>query len=172
MNTHNLLRRLAHPHVLLAVVATILFGSVAPRAAQAAPSDGNQEQTVECLLPGQIHSINGQATLGARRSVQTTPSDCRERGGEYTVDEHASQPMHVLHVPVASTEDNRIVHCLLPKQLRQLGEKVRYVAARRPISTTRADCATRNGDIMSAVQARRAERVYLAATRPHPAPKK
>lgn len=172
MKTHNPLHRSVYPRMLLAVVTAIAFGSFVPHAVQAAPYDGNQEQTVECMLPGQIHSMNGQATLGARRSVQTTPSDCRQRGGEYTVNEHASQPMQVPHVPVASVMDNRIVHCLLPKQLRQLGEKVRYVAARRPISTTRADCTTRDGDVISSVQARRAQRVYLAATRPHPAPKK
>ena len=172
MKTHYPQHRSVGGHVLLAVVAMIAFGSAAPHAVQAAPYDGDHEQTVECLLPGQIHSVNGQATIGARRSIQTTPSDCRERGGEYTVDEHASQPMHVPHVPVAPSDDNRIVHCLLPRQLRRLGEKARYVTARRPISTTRADCAVRDGDVISALQARRAERDYLAATRSHPLPKK
>ena len=172
MKTHNKQCRTACSHALLAVVATLVFGSAAPRVVHAAPCDGNPGRTVACLLPGQIHSMNGQASLGARRSIRTTPSECRERGGEYTVDERASQPMYVPHLPVASIADNRIVHCLLPRQLRQLGEKVRYVTARRPIRITRANCARYGGDVIGAAQARRAEHVYLAATRPHPAPGK
>mgnify|MGYP001552882977 CR=1 FL=1 len=159
--------------VLVAAIGMVVGSGLTPPPAHAQTLRNAEDLlVVDCLLPGQIHSVNGQATLGARRSIQTTPSDCRERGGEYTVDEHASQPMHVPHVPVAPSDDDRIVHCLLPRQLRRLGEKARYVTARRPIRTTRADCAVRDGDVISAVQARRAERDYLAATRPRPAPKK
>jgi hypothetical protein len=98
------------------------------------------------MLPGQIHTIGGQATMGPRHPVQTTAADCRQRGGEYTVDERASQPQSVPHGPMA--DDGRIIACLLPRHVRQLGEKARYTTARRTIRTTRSDCQARGGDVL------------------------
>ena len=136
---------------------------VTPHIAQAADTSGDSGQTVECMLTGQIHTIDGHATMGARRPVRTTPEDCRQQGGEYTVDEHASQPSPVPHTPIAAADDGTILNCLLPKQVRQLGEKARYTTTRRPIRTTRTDCGTRGGDVISSAQARKASRDYKAA---------
>ena len=39
---------------------------------------------IDCLLPGQLRKLGGQATyLTARRPVKTTAADCEIRGGEY-----------------------------------------------------------------------------------------
>ncbi len=148
-------------HVLLAVVATAVAMLTIPRAAQAASSADDSGQTVECMLPGQIHTIAGHATMGARQPVQTTPADCRARGGEYTVDEHASQPQPVPHVPVASVDDARIVTCLLPRQTRQLGEKARYTTGRHSVRISRSDCQARGGDVIAT--ARKPTRSHHAA---------
>jgi hypothetical protein len=128
-------------HLLPMLAATALM--FAPHIAQAADSDSGQ--TVECMLPGQIHTVGGHATMGPRRPIQTTPADCRQRGGEYTVNEQASQAPAA---PVISADDGRIVACLLPRQVRQLGEKARYTTSRHTIHTTRSDCQTRGGDVV------------------------
>ncbi len=39
-----------------------------------------------------------------------------------------------------------IVDCLLPGQIRQLGNRMRYMAARRPIKTSVSDCRIRGGE--------------------------
>jgi hypothetical protein len=163
MNAMSKPRRLFRTRALIAGMLMAAIALAAPHVAQAATADADSGQTVECMLPGQIHTIAGHATMGARQPVQTTPEDCRQRGGEYTVDEHASEPVSVPHVPVAAAADTTILNCLLPKQVRQLGEKVHYTTARRPIKTTRADCGTRGGDVISSAQARKAARDYRAA---------
>jgi hypothetical protein len=83
--------------------------------------------------------------MGPRHPEQTTAEDCRARGGEYTVDEHASQPQPVAQTPVAVADDNKLVRCLLPQQERQLGQKARYTIAQRTIRATRYDCRQRGG---------------------------
>ena len=45
-----------------------------------------------------------------------------------------------------TVEDLRIVDCLLPGQLHQLGRRSPYLTARRPIRTTAVDCEIRGGD--------------------------
>ncbi len=135
--------------LLPAIAATALM--FVPHVARAATADADSGQTVECMLPGQIHSIGGHATMGPRRPIQTTAADCRQRGGEYTVDEHANQPQPTL----MAADANDTVRCLLPKQLRQLGEKARYRTARRTIHTTRSDCQTRGGSVIAASRARK-----------------
>lgn len=134
--------------VSLAVVAVSTAAALAT-SQSALATDGDSTQTVECLLPGQIRNIDGHATMGARRPVQTTPADCRERGGEYTETDHASQPVPVPHVAVAAPiADTRIVTCLLPREPRRLGEKARYTAARHSVRITTSDCKDRGGDVI------------------------
>ncbi len=143
------LRRSSFPVRLVLVIATLSMAAAITLPQVARAADADLGQTVECMLPGQIHRIAGQTTMGARQPVQTTPADCRERGGEYTVDEHASQPMAVPHVPVVGSDDSRIVRCQLPRQTRQLGEKARYATARRTVRITESDCVARSGKILA-----------------------
>jgi hypothetical protein len=147
MNVPTLQRFSPRIGMLLVVTAASIAALAVPCAALAAPADADSGQTVECLLPGQIHMIAGQATMGARRPIQTSPADCREQGGEYTVAEHAIAPMAVQQTAVVSADDGRMVNCLLPRQVRQLGQKARYTTARHMIRTTRSDCQMRGGDV-------------------------
>ena len=39
-----------------------------------------------------------------------------------------------------------VVDCLLPGRVRQLGQQMTYLTARRPIKTTASDCAIRGGE--------------------------
>ncbi len=142
-----------HASMLLAVVAIAMTSFAAPHAARAA--DADSAQTVECMLPGQIHSVGGHAMMGARRPEQTTPADCRARGGEYAVDEHVSQPTPMAQTPIVIKDDNKLVRCLLPKQERQLGEKARYTIAQRTIRATRYDCRQRGGSEINATHSHR-----------------
>lgn len=59
-------------------------------------------------------------------------------------DPHASAP-----APVADADKLLIVDCLLPPQVRQLGSQASYLAARRPIKTSAADCEIRGGEYVS-----------------------
>ncbi|MBS0192831.1 MAG: hypothetical protein JSR34_01115 [Proteobacteria bacterium] len=121
---------------------------IAPVARAASSGD------VECKLPAQLHTVGGHATLGAGRIVQTSPEDCRQRGGEYTVSEAspASSPAVASAVSVADT--GPLVYCLLPAQTRQLGEKDRYKTTRRSIRTARADCLQKGGKVYTPRKAR------------------
>jgi len=47
--------------------------------------------------------------------------------------------------PVNAVADLQVVDCLLPGQVRRLGQ-MRYITARRPILTTAADCRIRGGE--------------------------
>lgn len=47
------------------------------------------------------------------------------------------------------TDDLFIVDCLLPGQVRQLGEGFTYLSARRPIRTTAKECAIRGGEYVA-----------------------
>lgn len=136
--------------ILSAIAATAML--FVPHIAQAASSDADSGQTVECMLPGQIHSMGGHATMGPRRPVQATPADCRQRGGEYVVPQ-ASAPMPSMPAIAADSDDR--VRCLLPKQLRQLGEKKQYRTSRRTIYTTRSNCQTRGGSVIAASHAKK-----------------
>ncbi|HTA64106.1 MAG TPA: hypothetical protein VK753_01260 [Xanthomonadaceae bacterium] len=124
-------------------LAILLVACVAPHSARAASADS---ASVECMLPGEIHNIGGHPTMGARRSEQTTAEDCRERGGEYTVQETAPQAASPA-TPVAGADDGKIIACLLPRQTRQLGEKATYKTTRHTVHTTRTDCQKRGGDV-------------------------
>ena len=135
--------------LVLAVVATAMAALGLAHGAHAADTDSGQ--TVECMLPGQIHSVGGHATMGPRHPEQTTAEDCRARGGEYTVSEQASKPQPVAPAPVAVADDNKLVRCLLPQQERQLGQKARYTIAQRTIRATRYDCRQRGGKELNAM---------------------
>ena len=129
--------------LLLALVATAMATLAVPHVARAA--DASSGQSVECMLPGQIHNVGGHATMGPRHPEQTTAEDCRARGGEYTVNEQASKPQPVAPAPLVVAADNKLVRCLLPQQERQLGQKARYTIAQRTIRATRYDCRQRGG---------------------------
>lgn len=45
--------------------------------------------------------------------------------------------------------DLQIVDCLLPGQVRQLGNRASYITARRPVNTTAADCRIRGGEYVA-----------------------
>lgn len=49
----------------------------------------------------------------------------------------------------SSADDLLIVDCMLPGQVRQLGTQLTYLSARRPIQTTRQDCAIRGGEYVA-----------------------
>ncbi|MBS0212740.1 MAG: hypothetical protein JSR26_06085 [Proteobacteria bacterium] len=102
---------------------------------------------VECKLPAQIHTVGGHASLGAGRIVQTSPEDCRQRGGEYTVPEASSAASPVAAAAASTADAGPQVSCLLPAQTRQLGEKDRYKTTRRSIRTSRADCLQKGGTV-------------------------
>lgn len=61
---------------------------------------------------------------------------------------HAAQPSGA-----ASADDLLVVDCLLPGQIRQLGNNVRYVTARRPIKTSAHECRMRGGEYVAYDQA-------------------
>ena len=145
----------------LAAAAVPAFASAGERQAGSASASG--ERIVDCLVPGQIHSIGGVPSLGPRRLVRVTAAACGQRGGEYTVVEPARPAAAVAQAPLALAKDTRVVNCLLPRQLRQLGTKLRYRTARRSILTTRPVCQSRGGEVISSVRARRANREYRAS---------
>ena len=133
-------------------LALAAFGAcLLPGAAQAA-MQADSSALVECLLPGQIRMIAGHASMGPRHPIQATAASCRERGGEYTVAEQTT-PMPAPS-PAARSTGSRMVNCLLPRQLRQLGSKARYRTARRVVRTTRMNCESRGGASIGAAQAR------------------
>jgi len=99
---------------------------------------------VECMLPGETHTVGGHPTMGPRHAVQTSPEDCQQRGGEYAV-----APEPVAPPPAAATVDTSQVRCLLPKQTRQLGSKARYQARPRVIRTTASDCQAKQGRVLA-----------------------
>ena len=121
------------------VAAAIAMSLAAPRA--------QAETNVTCMLPGQIHNVGGHPSMGPRRPIQTTPSDCQQRGGEYTVPQESPAPAPAL----VSADANDKVRCQLPKQLRQLGSKKQYWTAARTVTTTRASCQARKGKVLSTV---------------------
>ncbi len=61
-------------------------------------------------------------------------------------------------------EDLYIVDCLLPGQVRRLGQQTSFMSARRPIRTTQADCEIRGGEYVAYDRAdyRTALKVWLA----------
>jgi septal ring factor EnvC (AmiA/AmiB activator) len=48
-----------------------------------------------------------------------------------------------------SSDTYEVVDCLLPGQIRQLGKQVTYLTERRPVRTTKEDCAIRGGEYVS-----------------------
>jgi len=63
----------------------------------------------------------------------------------------ACGPSNVAPEPTPAAEGGEfmVVDCLLPGQLRQLGQKARFLTARRAVKTTEADCAIRGGEYTS-----------------------
>ena len=49
----------------------------------------------------------------------------------------------------ANADDLLVVDCLLPGQIRQLGSRLTYQTARRPIQTTVHDCQIRGGEYVA-----------------------
>lgn len=80
--------------LLCAMVGLLVAAGTDPALGQTA---GQRELTpsdrflvVDCLLPGQLRRIGGQASyLTARRAVKTSISDCEVRGGEYVAYDRA-----------------------------------------------------------------------------------
>jgi hypothetical protein len=128
----------------LPLLALLIMGCMS-QGVLAAATDGGSGQTVECMLPGQIHSIGGHPTMGPRHAVQTTTEDCQQRGGEYTA---STEPV-ASPAAVAGTDSTNI-RCQLPRQTRQLGSKTRYSTRSRIIHTTAADCQTKQGKVLAA----------------------
>ncbi|BCA53238.1 hypothetical protein W02_03780 [Nitrospira sp. KM1] len=62
-----------------------------------------------------------------------------------------------------NSDDYEVVDCLLPGQIRQLGTMSTYVTERRPVRTTREDCAIRGGEYVAADRAdyRSALKIWL-----------
>ncbi len=62
-------------------------------------------------------------------------------------------------------QDLMIVNCLLPPQVRQLGESMNYLSPRRPVRTPARDCARRGGEYVAFDRANLASalRVWLPA---------
>ena len=137
------MRRMFSGNRLLTATAAAALLAVA-NVAWAANADS--AQTVECLLPGQIHNVGGHPTMGPRRPIRTTPAECRERGGEYTVPAQAVAP-----APPSSfaAGGNDQVRCLIPRQLRQLGERKRYYTRERIVNVTRARCLVLHGRVQA-----------------------
>ncbi len=50
---------------------------------------------------------------------------------------------------IEDTDKLFVVDCLLPGQLRKLGQQMTYLSARRPIRTTAADCEVRGGEYVA-----------------------
>lgn len=126
---------------LVAVFALWLVLAPAPARSGEAASTA----LVACKLPGQIMTGGGHARMAAGQIVQVSAAQCRQRGGEYTVDE--TPPPAASPAPVVDAADARIVSCLLPAQTRQLGEKARYRTGRRIERMRLADCRAKGGSI-------------------------
>jgi hypothetical protein len=60
-----------------------------------------------------------------------------------TVDEQSAP------VPQADANKLLVVDCLLPGQIRKLGQAMTYLSARRPIKTTAGDCEIRGGEYVA-----------------------
>ncbi len=52
-----------------------------------------------------------------------------------------------------TAEDLQVVACLLPGQVRRLGQRTTYVTARRPVRTTAIDCRIRGGEYVESDRA-------------------
>lgn len=128
----------------------VLAMSAAVFAPASLAADDGSSASVECMLPGQIRSIDGHATMGPRHPEHLAAAECRQRGGEYTEVEQSSRPVAVRHVPLVEPADNRIVTCLLPRQPRRVGEEARYQTAARTVRITASDCSDRSGSILAA----------------------
>lgn len=76
----------------LGVLIVVLAGLAAPGSVVRASTVAVPEDllVVDCLLPGQMRRLGGQANfLSARRPVRTTQADCAIRGGEYVAFDRA-----------------------------------------------------------------------------------
>ena len=155
---------------LLGLALAALAGCLLPGAARAA-MQADSGALVECMLPGQIRTIAGHASMGPRHPIQASAASCRERGGEYTVAEQAT-PVPAATNPAARSPAPRMVNCLLPRQLRQLGSKARYRTARHVVRTTLLNCESRGGASISAARARGLGQGHRKSAVKAPAPRK
>ena len=57
----------------------------------------------------------------------------------------AAQPAQA-QVPSTAADNLLVVNCLLPGQVRRLGQRTTYVSSRRPVRTTALDCRVRGGE--------------------------
>ncbi len=60
-----------------------------------------------------------------------------------------AQPTHSGAARPRVAEDLYIVDCLLPGQVRRLGQQTSFMSARRPVRTTQADCEIRGGEYVA-----------------------
>lgn len=103
-----------------------------------------QSQIIKVCLVGLLVITTGCATQGGTTAPDISPEELRatvEPGNEFLV-----------------------VDCLLPGQIRRLGQQVTYVTARRPLRTTTEDCVIRGGEYIAADRAdyKTALKVWLA----------
>lgn len=71
-------------------------------------------------------------------------------------------PPVTLGAQSASADDFVVVHCLLPGQVRQLGQRTTYVAPRRPARITAAECRERGGEYVLGAAARSPVQLWQA----------
>lgn len=71
------------------------------------------------------------------------------------------------HARPADADDLLIVHCTLPGQIRQLGQRTTYLSPRRPVRTSAQDCRVRGGEYVVSDRAslKSAIGVWLQAAR-------
>jgi hypothetical protein len=60
-----------------------------------------------------------------------------------------SSPSAAAPSSVARSDDLLVVDCLLPPQIRQLGQRLTYATAPRPVKTSARDCQLRGGEYVS-----------------------
>ena len=74
-------------------------------------------------------------------------------------------PSQAAPTQASSADDLMIVHCLLPGQLRQLGNRTTYMSPRQPARTTALDCRVRGGEyvLQDRANLKSAMRVWLQA---------
>ena len=105
------------------------------------PNDG--EGIVSCLrsaFTGRVKAVN---LLVAIFVLPWVLPGCQNRGDVYPGVDSGSSP--------ASGDPDQflVVDCLLPGQIRKLGQSMTYLSPRRPIRTTAINCEIRGGEYVS-----------------------
>jgi hypothetical protein len=71
-----------------------------------APGRAEALFVVDCLLPGQVHTLGQMTFLTARRPIKTSAQDCEIRGGEYGAYDRANYRTSLnVWLPQAQTAD-------------------------------------------------------------------